>query len=70
MRIFQGKNMAQWGKELGITRECVRQRMDKYGTPFGSRKTIAKNYRVSSAYEPDGVFANQQELESILEVTK
>jgi hypothetical protein len=44
--------------------------MDKYGTPFGSRKTIAKNYRVSSAYEPDGYFANQQELESILEVTK
>jgi Zn-dependent peptidase ImmA (M78 family) len=31
-RIFEGKSMAEWGRELGVTREMIRQRMNRWGT--------------------------------------
>lgn len=31
---YQGKPANWWGKKLGVTGECIRYRMIKYGTPF------------------------------------
>lgn len=70
VRLFQGKSLAEWGRYLGVSRECVRLRMNRYNNPYGSHKTIAKNYHVSSSWNPDGVFANTDELKIILEMIK
>ena len=29
---FEGKTLAEWGRELGVTREMIRQRMNRWGT--------------------------------------
>ena len=68
VRLFQGKSLAEWGRYLGVSRECVRLRMNKYNNPYGSHKTIAENYHVCSSWQPDGVFANIDELTDILEM--
>ena len=31
-RLFEGKSLAEWGRELGVTRELIRQRMNRWGT--------------------------------------
>ena len=31
-RLFEGKSLAEWGRELGVTREMIRQRMNRWGT--------------------------------------
>jgi len=31
-RLFEGKSLAEWGRELGVSREMIRQRMNRWGT--------------------------------------
>ena len=31
-RLFEGKSLSDWGRELGVSREMIRQRMNRWGT--------------------------------------
>ena len=40
--LHQGKPMSYWAKHLGVTRDCLHQRLKKYGTPTPVAKTPYK----------------------------
>ena len=44
-RIFEGKSLSEWSRELGVTRELTRQRMNRWGTVHADQIATIKAER-------------------------
>jgi len=55
---YKGKPPNWWGKKLGVTSECIRYRMIKYGTPFLKKGTTYEGKKLHRWAEELGISYN------------